>query len=185
MHDNIIEHIPSDISVFPVLRGIFIWEQIDDVNLMFEISNHKKILRGGYRENVLMNNEELSKYGKFVNPRKCTKEKLISALNKMDTDSFDGCCLIQYDNILEVVPSYNCWCAFLQFKQWLLELCQMSDCIEDVEYNIQYLHKNDTEMCYFCCKHYLYIITTLVQLEDETILQCLQRKLKEECQTIK
>lgn len=178
MHNNI-EHLPSDISVFPVLRGIFIWEQTDDVTLLFEISNHKKILRGGYRENVLINNEELSKYGKFVNPRKCTKEKLISALDKMDTDSFDGCCLIQYDNTLELVPSYNCWYAFLQFKQWLLELCRISNCIEDVEYNIKELHKNDLEMHYFCSKHFLYVISSLRPMENETILQCLKRTLQQ------
>lgn len=174
-----LDHIPSDVFVFPVIRGIFIWEQLDDANILFEMSNHQKFLRGGYRGNVLMNNEELSKYGNFVTPRHFTKEKVLNALNKMDTDSFDGCCLIQYDNTLEIVPSYNCVRAFIQFKQWLLELCQICECIEDVEFNIQDLHKNDIEMCYFCCKHFLYVMYTLIPLENESILQCLKRTLQQ------
>ena len=172
-----IEHLPCEFLVFPVIRGVFTWEHFDDAELLFEISNHQKIVRGGYRENILMSNEELSKYGKFVNPRKCTKEKLVSALHKMDTDSIDGCCLIQYDNILELVPSSNCLNACIQFKHWLLELCESCNCIEDVEHNIKYLHNDDIEMHYFCSKHFLYVISSLKPMENETIFQCLKRTL--------
>jgi hypothetical protein len=171
-----LEHIPSEFVVFPVLRGIFIWEQVDGATLLFEISNYQKILRGGYRDKILMSNVELSKYGKFVNPRKCTKEKLVSALNKMDTDSFDGCCIIQYDNTLEFVLSDNCVNACIQFNHWLIELCQFCECIEDVEHNIKDLHKDDLEMHYFCSKHFFYIISSLRPMENETILQCLERE---------
>jgi len=168
-------------NVFPVIRGFFVWEYLDNgISLLFEVSNHKKHLRAGYRGHTLINADELTKYGKIISPRKCTFEQLKNALDKMDQDSFDGCCLVQYENTLELISSYNCHCAFLQFKEWLLKICEFCNTIEEVETMIKELHKDDLEMCYFCSKHFLYVIYTLLPLEDESVLECLKRQLKEE-----
>ena len=48
---------------------------------------------------------------------------------------------------------------------------------KDVEHNIKYLHNDDIEMHYFCSKHFLYVISSLKPMENETIFQCLKRTL--------
>ena len=95
-------------NVFPVIRGFFVWEYIDNgISLLFEVSNHKKHLRAGYRGHTLINADELTKYGKIISPRKCTFEQLKNALDKMDQDSFDGCCLVFIKDIIAILVYLN------------------------------------------------------------------------------
>lgn len=168
--------------VYPILLGTYFWEFVDNSTiLLYEYCDGNKHLRCGFTNNVMLSDNELSKYGKFVLPRVCNSATIMKALKKLDENSINGCCIVKYSNSIEILPSFKCWITYIEFKNWLLNIalkCESFDNLHDI---VENANLDNIDIHHFVCKHFLYILYKLRDFNGETdLLQHLINFLKDE-----
>jgi len=167
-----------DIYVYPAIRGMYCSQKYGEDIITFEIFQNQKYVRYGFDEfQKRIDNAKLCEYGKFISPRKCSISSLINALKKMDEDLYlDGCCLIEYDGIMEYIPSFNCSNCSFQFRHWLYDTVEFYDSFDEFQTLISNCSKNEF-ILQFACKYYFYLLQEY-RINQEEILDFAEFKNK-------
>lgn len=168
--------IETPIHVYPVVYGVYQWENEKDSSILYEYANGQKYVRCGYRGDTLLDDSILNQYGKYVKPKECQKETIVNALKKMDQETMNGSCLIKANGHIIQIPSLHYSLASQQFHMWLREIVQECNTFEQV-HDIIELPNDDLESRYFSCRSFFYLIQEMKYYDDDDLLQCLRNLL--------
>ena len=154
-----------NLLVFPVLNGIYVWENDNDCEILYEVSKYKRYLRAGFKNGRILNNDELAKHStaSFVEPRSIDIDGIVKALRKIE--NINGYILIRDDNQIVFLQSYTCYLACIQFKSWVHETVKHCSSMNDFQNIVESMH-TDHETRLFVCSHTLYFFHEIRLLFD-------------------
>ena len=144
----------SAIYAYPILNGLFFWEN----DTLFELSKHKKHPRAFLRDDgsVLPLTESISRCSLFTMPRKCDIDLIMSILKKME--HVNGVMLVRLNDELRFLHSFTSYLATSQVVSWIVSAYEASSGWNEFLDNTL-IETGDGEADFFVFKHVYYFVS--------------------------